>query len=262
MYQAIQKELDSIREHYQVPRRTKVTNAAVAVFEEEPAEVSDVVFVMNRFGYVKLVDRALFDKNEETIRSENVRFVPCKTNSRLAVFTKEGILHYLKADAIPLGKVKDKGAPIDNLCNYSSADENILAIFSDEDLKEKELLFVTKNGLIKKTSGTELISIKKMITSTKLGEGDSLVALFDASKELVAVVTNKKHAIKFAIDEVPLQKKTAAGTRAIKLEDGEEVIFAEGLDSKEKIVAEVHGKKIDLSKLTKKKRDAKPEQIR
>lgn len=70
--------------------------------------MSDVVFVMNRFGYVKLVDKALFDKNEEQLRSENVRFVPCKTNSRLAVFTKEGILHYLKADAIPLGKVKDK----------------------------------------------------------------------------------------------------------------------------------------------------------
>ena len=43
---------------------------------------------MNRFGYVKLVDKALFDKNEEQLRSENVRFVPCKTNSRLAVFTK------------------------------------------------------------------------------------------------------------------------------------------------------------------------------
>ena len=157
MYQTIEKELDSIREHYQVPRRTKVTNASLAVFEEEPAVVSDVVFVMNRFGYVKLVDKALFDKNEEQLRSENVRFVPCKTNSRLAVFTKEGILHYLKADAIPLGKVKDKGAPIDNLCNYSSADETILTVFSDEDMKEKTLLFVTKNSLVRKTLGAELI---------------------------------------------------------------------------------------------------------
>lgn len=59
-----------------MPRRTKVTNASLAVFEEEPAVVSDVVFVMNRFGYVKLVDKALFDKNEEQLRSENVRFVP------------------------------------------------------------------------------------------------------------------------------------------------------------------------------------------
>ena len=262
MYQAIEKELDSIREHYQVPRRTKVTNASLAVFEEEPAVVSDVVFVMNRFGYVKLVDKALFDKNEELLRSENVRFVPCKTNSRLAVFTKEGILHYLKADAIPLGKVKDKGAPIDNLCNYSSADETILAIFSDEDLKEKTLLFVTKNGLIRKTLGAELISIKKMIAAAKLGEGDALVAILDASKELVAVATNKKHAIKFSVEEVPLQKKTAAGTRALKLEEGEEVVFADSFDTKEKVFAEVQGRKIELSKLTKKKRDAKPEQIK
>ena len=262
MYQTIVKELDSIREHYQVPRRTKVTNASLAVFEEEPAVVSDVVFVMNRFGYVKLVDKALFDKNEEQLRSENVRFVPCKTNSRLAVFTKEGILHYLKADAIPLGKVKDKGAPIDNLCNYSSADETILTVFSDEDMKEKTLLFVTKNGLVRKTLGAELISIKKMIAAAKLGEGDALVAILDASKELVAVVTNKKHAIKFSTEEVPLQKKTAAGTRALKLEEGEEVVFADSFDAKEKVFAEVQGRKIELSKLTKKKRDAKPEQVK
>ena len=262
MYQTIEKELDSIREHYQVPRRTKVTNASLAVFEEEPAVVSDVVFVMNRFGYVKLVDKALFDKNEEQLRSENVRFVPCKTNSRLAVFTKEGILHYLKADAIPLGKVKDKGAPIDNLCNYSSADETILTVFSDEDIKEKTLIFVTKNGLVRKTLGAELISIKKMIAAAKLGEGDALVAILDASKELVAVVTNKKHAIKFSTEEVPLQKKTAAGTRALKLEEGEEVVFADSFDAKEKVFAEVQGRKIELSKLTKKKRDAKPEQVK
>ena len=155
-------------------------------------------------------------KMRNSFAAKNVRFVPCKTNSRLAVFTKEGILHYLKADAIPLGKVKDKGAPIDNLCNYSSADETILTVFSDEDMKEKTLLFVTKNGLVRKTLGAELISIKKMIAAAKLGEGDALVAILDASKELVAVVTNKKHAIKFSTEEVPLQKKNCSRYKSIE----------------------------------------------
>ena len=121
---------------------------------------------------------------------------------------------------------------------------------------------MTKNGLIRKTVGAELISIKKMIAAAKLGEGDALVAILDASKELVAVVTNKKHAIKFSTEEVPLQKKTAAGTRALKLEEGEEVVFADSFDAKEKVFAEVQGRKIELSKLTKKKRDAKPEQVK
>ena len=76
---------------------------------------------------------------------------------------------------------------------------------------------MTKNGLVRKTLGAELISIKKMIAAAKLGEGDALVAILDASKELVAVVTNKKHAIKFSTEEVPLQKKNAAGTIAFKL---------------------------------------------
>ncbi len=75
-------------------------------------------------------------------------------------------------------------------------------------------------------------------------------------------MTNKKHAIKFTTEEVPLQKKTAAGTRAMKLEEGEEVVFADVFDTKEKVFADIQGKKIELSKLTKKKRDAKPEQTR
>ena len=48
----------------------------------------------------------------------------------------------------------------------------------------------------------------------------------------------------------------------MKLEEGEEVVFADSFDAKEKVFAEVQGRKIELSKLTKKKRDAKPEQIK
>ena len=47
----------------------------------------------------------------------------------------------------------------------------------------------------------------------------------------------------------------------MKLEEGEEVVFADSFDAKEKVFAEVQGRKIELSKLTKKKRDAKPEQV-
>lgn len=43
---------------------------------------------------------------------------------------------------------------------------------------------MTKNGLVRKTLGAELISIKKMIAAAKLGEGDALVAILDASKSL------------------------------------------------------------------------------
>lgn len=262
MNQAIQKELDSIREHYQVPRRTKIINASVPVYEEEAAAVSDVVFVMNRFGYVKLVEQSVFDKNEEQLQSESTRCISCKSNSRLAVFTREGVLHYLKADSIPMGKPKDKGVPIDNLCNYSSSEETILTVFSDEDLNQKTLLFVTAGGLVKKTEGRELASVKKTVASTKLGEGDTLAAILDGSKELLALVTNAKHAIKFSTEEIPFQKKTAAGVRAIRLTEGEQVVYADSFSSGEKCSADVQGRKLELNKLMKKKRDAKPEQLK
>lgn len=49
-------------------------------------------------------------------------------------------------------------------------------------------------------------------------------------------MTNKKHAIKFSTEEVPLQKKTAAGTRALKLEEGEEVVFADSFVQKKRFL--------------------------
>lgn len=262
MYQTIQKDLDTIRDRYEVPRRTQILNASAPVYQEEAPIVTDVVAAMNRFGYIKLLDKAVFEKNEEQVRSENVRVLFCKSNSRLAVFTKEGFLHYLKADAIPLGKPKDKGVPIDNLCNYNSTEENILTVLPADILESQELLFVTACGLVKRTLGAELISVKKTVAATKLADGDRLTAVIENPAEYLVLVTNAKHAIRFAVEEIPEQKKTAAGVRAMKLAEKEEVIFADTIAAKEKKRAVVDGRSIELDRLAKKKRDAKPENLK
>lgn len=262
MYKTIQKDLDDIRNKYQVPRRTKITNASAPVFEEEAASVLDAVFVMNRFGYVKLLEESVFDKNEETVRSESIKCIKCKTDTKFVIFTREGNLHQLKADALPLAKPKDKGVPVDNLCNFDSASENIIEVMTSDDLSKAKIIFVTECGLVKRVEGSELMTVKKTVAATKLGADDRLAAVLTDGKSYIAIVTDLDHAIKFSAEEVPVQKKTATGVRALRLEGDERVIFAQMIDSREKLQVEVRGKKIELDKLSRKKRDAKPEKLK
>ena len=74
-------------------------------------EIREVVFVMDKFGYGKLVDRATYDRNQETIEGENPHVIPCLNTDKICLFTDTGLLHQVKASDIPYGKMRDKGTP-------------------------------------------------------------------------------------------------------------------------------------------------------
>ena len=78
---------------------------------------------------------------------------------------------------IPTKKVREKGVPIDNLGNYSSEGESIVALVSASMIKGKKLLFTTKNGMIKLVDGSEFETNRKTMAGTKLGKGDTLISV-------------------------------------------------------------------------------------
>ena len=262
MLRAIRKDLESIRKNYAAPRRTEITNMKEAVYVEAPAQVSDVVFVMNRFGYGKTVDRAVFDRNETQIREESTVCIPCRSNEKLYLFTKEGYLHQLKLSDVPAGKPKDKGVPIDNLCNYDSAKETVLQILVWEQIRTGCLVFATANGLVKQMAAAELDTVKRTVAATKLQPDDELIAVEPAAgRPYAAAVSDAKRALRFRTDEIPAQRKNAAGARVFRLEDGEKLTGFYLLGEKEKQFFEGSRKKTDLGALPLRRRDGKPEQL-
>ncbi len=70
MNQVIQEDLKQIKEEFAVSRRTVIEDGKEAVYEEAPMEVQEVVFVMDRFGYCKLLDRQTYERNQETVDQE------------------------------------------------------------------------------------------------------------------------------------------------------------------------------------------------
>lgn len=257
----IKTDLDRIKKAYALPRKTKITDVKEAVFEEAPVTEMDVVFTMNRFGYVKMIDQAVFEKNSELIKEESRIIIPCKNLSKLCIFTAEGMMHQLKMQDVPLCKMKDKGVPIENLCNYKMDKENILLFTSAEQIKDKKLLFVTAKGAVKCVEASEFDTIKKTILSTKLTEEDRIIHLERIDAEYIVLITNQRRALKFKIDEISILKKASVGVRGMKLESEEEIQEVYCLNKDEKRTVLVGRKKVDLFKIPLKKRDGKPEKL-
>ena len=117
-----------------------------------------------------------------------------------------------------MGKLRDKGIPIDNIGNYDSSKEEIVMACSQSDLNLYKVLFVTANGLVKIVSGAEFETRMKTINATKLGEGDSLVyAGVIKDQKYAVLMTRNGYLLKFPLEQISEMKKQAAGVMGIKL---------------------------------------------
>ncbi len=261
MLKTIKQDLAKIKKTYGLPRKTEICDAAEAVFEEAPVVEQDVIFTMNRFGYVKIMETTAFERNEASVREENKVILPCRNTSKICIFTDTGNLHQLKMLDVPLCRPRDKGIPIENICNYDSSKESVCFMESFENLSGKHLLFVTKNAMVKQVPSEEFVTIKKTVVSTKLTEKDQLLFVGIAEKDSVVLLTSENRILKFKMDDISILKKASVGVRGMKLVEGEQIKEVFCVDSNESFIIKPGKKKINLSDIKLKKRDAKPEQL-
>lgn len=174
---AIKKDLLNIKKEYSRKRRTVIEDGKEAVYDENAFVEQEVVFVQDKFGYAKLLEPAAFDRNIESVTRDNKYYFNCMNTDSICIFTDNGNVHQIKVHKIPTKKVREKGVPIDNLGNYSSQGESIVALLSFNMIKNKKLLFATKNGMIKLVDGNEFETNRKTMAATKLGKDDEVVSV-------------------------------------------------------------------------------------
>ena len=263
MADVIIADLDAIKKEFAVKRKTVIENAEEAVFEEKKIEEQEVVFLMDRFGYAKTVDVAVYERNKEAADQENKYIVHCMNSGKLCLFTADGKMHQVKVLDLPYGKFRDKGQPIDNVSNYDSTKEEIVFLCDDRQLFYTKFLFTTKQGMIKKVEGSEFQVSKRTIAATKLQPEDALasVCIVNDSQNVV-LMTAGGYALRFTAEEGSDKKKGAVGVRGIRLQKKDEVeavfVFEEGTE--QKVV--FHEKEITLNRLKLAKRDGAGTKIR
>ena len=258
MAKVIIKELTAFKKAYGKERKTVIDNLKEAVVAAKKIEEQDVVFLMDRFGYAKIVDASVYERNKEAANAEYRHIFTCKNTDKICIFTDKGQMHLLKVLDLPYGKFRDKGTPIDNLCNYDSREENVVYLAGLEHVSSHRMLFGTKYAMIKVVDGMEFVVAKKTTAATKLGEEDEVLTVCPLEENDTLVMASKKDMfLRIDCAQIPQKKKGAVGVRGMKLAAGDELKSIHVLHEGEEKEVEVKGKPVALNRLHVGNRDTK-----
>lgn len=258
MAKVIIKELIAFKKAYGKERKTVIDNLKEAVVAAKKIEEQDVVFLMDRFGYAKIVDTSVYERNKEAANAEYRHIFTCKNTDKICIFTDKGQMHLLKVLDLPYGKFRDKGTPIDNLCNYDSKEENVVYLAGLEHVSSHRMLFGTKYAMIKVVDGMEFVVAKKTTAATKLGEEDEVLTVCPLEENDTLVMATKKDMfLRIDCAQIPQKKKGAVGVRGMKLAAGDELKSIHVLHEGEEKEVEVKGKPVALHRLHVGNRDTK-----
>ena len=262
----IRKELDKIKKEFGRERRTVVEDGKEAVYVAAPVKEETVYFVMDRFGYSKTMDKATYQRNKENILKEYKFIVPCMNTDKICIFTNLGVMHQIKVLDIPAGKFRDKGVPIDNLCNYDSTKEYIIQVLDAESMIHSSLLFATAKSMLKVMDGELLNAAKRTVQATKLSEDELIEVIpidwMEGSEDKVVLQTKEGVFLKFLLSEIPKKKKSALGVRGMKLSKDDSLtnIYVMAAQNISSIVYKE--KELEFHRLKLSKRDSKGTKVR
>ena len=282
MKKTMKNDLKKIRKEYGFARKTLLTDAKAAVVKELPVEEKEVVFVMDRFGYAKLLDQSTYERNTEAVHNDFKYVVSAMNTDRICLFTDSGRLHQVKAMDVPSGRLRDKGTPIDNISNYDSREERILFVDSDRSVLEGNLLFVTEEGMVKMVEGGEFSAQKKTIMATKLSDSDRLAAVAripadgtdsgdrgsgsgpGPKKKYLILQSEAGYFLRFELGEVTMKKKNALGIKGMNLskEDHVRQIYLTGIREEEADHIDYKDKPLYFSKIRLMSRNTKGVKVR
>ena len=248
VYQIIKEELIEIKEKYGDPRRTRIMPSADEIDIEDMIEEEDVVITLTHFGYIKRTPEYTYKTQKRggkgivalTTREED--FVEdlyiTSTHDTILFFTNKGKVFSLKAYEIPEGGRQAKGTAIINLLNLTG-DEKVNAIVPiDKNTTESNLVFITKEGIIKKTSLDNFENIRKNgIIAISLRDSDELIGVrkTNGNREMI-VVTKKGMSIRFDENDVREMGRSAMGVKAISLRNNDQVVAMELVEEGKKLL--------------------------
>lgn len=267
----LKKDFESVRDTYGDARRTTITQAAVTKEEKEIefVEPEKCVVVMTEGGLIKRMPTTSFrtqKRNGKGVKTQDdITQAVIRTNTidSLMIFTNKGRMYRLLVDEIPVGTNATKGQSIKSLVAMEKDEEAsiIYSIYRETDAKY--VLFVTKNGVVKKTALEEYVKTKKKtgIAAITIKEGDELAAVTLVKDEPLMVLTGKGMGIKFGSLEVSATSRATSGVKGMTLNEDDYVVAALPIrnvnDSLAVFVESGLGKKISLDEFVTQKRGGK-----
>lgn len=228
----IKQELIEIKEKYADDRRTKIDTDSIEYIEDEALIPNEnVIITLTDKGYIKRVTadtyksqnkggvgvKGMSTNDEDFVKS----LISMTTHDYLMFFTNKGKVYRIKGYEVPNYNRQAKGLPIVNLLPIEKEESvtSVLSITSSE--KDKQLIFGTKLGNVKRVNLEEFESIRtsgKIAISLK--EGDELIGvrIGDGTHDII-MASSSGRMVRFKETEVRIMGRTASGVRGINLGD-------------------------------------------
>jgi len=232
----IAEELTAVRDDYANERRTQLTIDPGEFDIEDLIDDEELIFTLTDGGYVKTTPADEFRTQSRggvgvkgaKLKEGDIVEVMIHTTAHAYVlfFTNLGRVFQLRAHEIPVQSRTARGTAIVNLLQLDP-DETVMAVVDTRDYETmRYLLFVTRNGVVKKTAFSAYGNIRQNgLRAIKMREEDELVRVVPISGELdVCVITKNGRLMRFDPDEVREMGRVASGVRGIKLKEGDAVV--------------------------------------
>ena len=169
--------------------------------------------------------------------------ISTNTIDNLLIFTDAGKMYRLLVDNVPAGTNVSRGIKVNTLVNMEPGEKAIAITSLDRKNDKKYVVFMTKQGLIKKTLLEEYTQTKRStgIQAMKIKDGDSIANIELMNEEEMIVITKKGMSIRFATNDIAAIGRVTSGVKAIKLSEGDEVLVGLPITDMNKEVAVITG---------------------
>ena len=232
----IKDELTEVADKFGNERRTDLLGMTGAFSIEDLIPDEEMVITVSHSGYIKRVPSDTYraqsrgGRGIEGMKTKEEDWVEhlflANTHDYLMFFTRDGQCYWLKVHEIPVGSRNSRGKPVVNLINIAS-DEKIAALVPVREFShDRSLIFVTRRGVIKKTSLAAYGNPRRVgLNAMNVLEGDELISvqLADGSCDVV-LATRDGMAIRFEERDVREMGRATTGVRGISLQEDDVVI--------------------------------------
>lgn len=258
IHQIIYEELLDIQARFGDKRRTELMVGEVLSIEDEDLiEEESVAITVTHNGYIKRIPTSDFKQQNRGGRGVQgmgvhdddfiEQLITSSTHDELLFFTNLGKVYSMKGYEIPEYGRAAKGIPVINLLNIEGDEKITTVINVPKDSKVEQpddlaLFFTTKLGVVKRTSVAEFTNIRKNgLKALNLHEGDELINVVAVKADANVIIgTHQGYSVSFAVENVRLMGRAAAGVRGIRLREADYVVGSDVLaaDSKVFVISE------------------------
>ncbi|MCX4308759.1 MAG: DNA gyrase subunit A [Desulfovibrio sp.] len=233
----MEKEILELKKTYATPRKTEVLQEALGGIDiEDLIPDDDVVITLSRRGYMKRTNLENYQQQKRggkgiaavhTGDDDYVQeFLTTSNHQHLCLFSNKGRMYKLRVHEVPEGSRQARGVHINNLLPLEEGEWITTVLALREFSEDTYFLFVTKKGMVKRSSSTLYARARKTaLIAVGLREDDELVivrAIHD--DEQVVLATANGYAIRFSLEDVRPMGRSAAGVKGIALRRNDFVI--------------------------------------